>query len=99
MGYNRTSGEKGMGLKSSLIIAYLFLGGCGAGTLFVLAAMSLCSPRRDIEAPSSGRLRPTLTYARLYGLGYFVKAVDEVTSEPLLCAAGLVVAALPKDPL
>lgn len=70
-GYNLTS-DKGGEVSSSLIIAYLFLGGAGAGMLFVLSAVSFFSPSRDLDLDGSGRLQPWGSYARLYGLGYCV---------------------------
>lgn len=62
-------------MSSSLIIAYLFLGGAGAGMLFVLTVMSFLTPARDLDADGSGRLRPLGAYARLYGLGYCVSSI------------------------
>ncbi len=62
-------------MSSSLIIAYLFLGGAGAGMLLVLSAMSFFFPARGLSVDGAGRLRPLGTHARLYGLGYCVSAI------------------------
>lgn len=59
-------------MTGSLIIAYLFLGGAGAGMLFVLSAMSLLAPRRVLDPDSLGRLRPDGMRGRLHGLGFCV---------------------------
>lgn len=62
-------------MTSSLIIAYLFLGGAGAGMLFVLSAMSLLAPRLVLDPDGFGRVRPDGMHVRLYGLGFCVAAV------------------------
>lgn len=67
-------------MASSLIIAYLFLGGAGAGMILVLSIMSFLSPVRDIAVEGSGRMRPLGVYTRLYGLGYCVSGVICVIS-------------------
>ena len=62
-------------MSSSLIIAYLFLGGAGAGMLFVLSVASFLPPRKDLDSDGSDRLRPLGPYARLFGLGCCTAAV------------------------
>lgn len=57
-----------------LVIAYLFLGGAGAGACFVLALLSLRTPSFALSDAGGGKpsweaasLRPLSSYARLFG--------------------------------
>ena len=43
---------------STLVISYLFLGGAGAGTLFVLIALDLLTPQAASPAPPAHIIRP-----------------------------------------
>lgn len=65
-------------MLGDLIVCYLFLGGAGAGTCFVLAAMTLLVPadvlsdRASQSEAASGGLSVPVPYRRLFGSGYAV---------------------------
>lgn len=56
-------------MLSDLVVCYLFLGGAGAGLVFVLCVLGLFVPTRCVSMPQGSQLRPAAAYRKLFGAG------------------------------